>query len=133
MTHYLKIKPIYLDEIINEKKLFEVRKNDRNFKEGDTLVLQSYDNGKYLGKEIEVEITYVLNEFEALKDGYVVLGIKVNLSYKGKVKEKIEMLKKEIRHNVQEVEVLIAKREVMIGMKEGLIDILEFENRRYKQ
>lgn len=128
MTHYLKIKSIYLDEIINEKKLFEVRKNDRNFKAGDILVLQAYDNEKYLGKEIEVQITYILDKFEGLKDGYVVLGIKVNLSYKGKVKEKIEMLKKEIRSNVKEVEVLIAKREIMMGMKVELEDILGLNN-----
>lgn len=128
MTHTLKIKPMYLDEIVNSNKLFEVRKNDRNFQKGDILVLQAYDNEKYLGKEIEVEVTYVLKGFEALKDGYVVLGIKTKSSYEEKVKEQIEMIDEEIRNIIQEMKVRVAKREILEEIKEGLESILGLNN-----
>lgn len=128
MTHALKIKSMYLDEIVNGNKLFEVRKNDRNFQKGDILVLQAYDNEKYLGKEIEVEITYVLKGFEALKDGYVVLGIKTKSSYEEKVKEQIEMIDEEIRNIIQEVKVRVAKREILEEIKAGLESILGLDN-----
>lgn len=130
MTHCLKINPIYLDEIVNGEKMFEVRKNDRNFQKDDVLVLQAYDNEKklYLGKEIEVEVTYVLQEFEGLKDEYVVLGIKTKSSYEEKVKEQIEMIDEEIRNIVQEMKIRVAKREMLTEIKEGLENILGLDN-----
>lgn len=125
MTHYLKIHPIYLKHILNESKTFEVRKNDRNFQKGDTLVLQEYEDSKYSGREVEVEITYVLEKFEGIKDGYAVLGIKLDISYQGKIKEQLEMIKKEIRENVQEGKMIVAKREVLMEIKERLESLLD--------
>lgn len=43
MTYYLKtIQPFFNDVAFGSKR-FEVRKNDRDFKVGDFLVLQEYD------------------------------------------------------------------------------------------
>ena len=46
MIHELKTLPIYFEEVIEGRKSFEVRKNDRNFKVGDMLALNEYDAEK---------------------------------------------------------------------------------------
>lgn len=76
-VHELKINTKYAIAVSRREKNFEIRKNDRNFKEGDILVLKEYENGAYLDIAIVAEVTYVLDDFEGLKDGYVALGIKV--------------------------------------------------------
>lgn len=77
--HNLKIKPNYFKDVVNGKKTFDVRFNDRNFKEGDIVVLEEFDNKGYTGKYLNCEITYVLDDPEFCKDHYVVLGIKMRL------------------------------------------------------
>lgn len=83
-THELKTVPPYFQEVLDGKKPFEIRKNDRDFKVGDTLRLREYrpvdslsvETG-YTGRELDAEVTYVLqSEVFGLKDGYCVLGIK---------------------------------------------------------
>lgn len=62
MIHELKIWPEYFEAVKSGKKTFEIRKNDRNFKEGDILVLKEFvpTEGEYTGRSIEVVVTYVL-------------------------------------------------------------------------
>lgn len=56
-------------------KQFEVRYNDRNYQVGDVLILREWNNDNgYIGVAIYLRVIYVLEEFEGLKDGYVVLG-----------------------------------------------------------
>ncbi|MEM5599315.1 DUF3850 domain-containing protein [Niallia circulans] len=52
MEHFLKIQPQYFEEVRNGNKSFEIRKNDRDFKVGDTLYLQEYNplEQEYTGK-----------------------------------------------------------------------------------
>lgn len=45
MIHELKIKPQYYEDIKIGIKTFEIRKNDREFKLGDILILNEYDSG----------------------------------------------------------------------------------------
>lgn len=75
-THYLKTLPEYFNESWHNKKTFEVRKNDRHFQNGDTVILQEYNqsNDTYTGREIKGTILYLLNDFPALKEGYVVFS-----------------------------------------------------------
>ena len=47
MTHHLKIKPEYFQAVIDGKKPFEIRNNDRNFQTGDRVILE-----EYTGKEL---------------------------------------------------------------------------------
>lgn len=73
VRHHLKILPKYFEALKDGRKTFEIRHNDRGFKEGDTLSLNEWQDG-YTGRSIEVDVTYV-TDFEQ-KSGNVVLGIK---------------------------------------------------------
>ena len=86
MTHALKTWPEYFDAIAEGSKNFEVRKADRDFSVGETLLLQKFDpaTGKYSGQEIRMEITYILKGGSfGIEEGFVVMGIKdrVDLNY----------------------------------------------------
>ena len=76
MIHNLKIKTKYLDEIYEGIKTFEIRFNDRNFKVGDTLHLRGFDDGEYTGEGLYRDITYILDDPEYVKEGFVIMGIK---------------------------------------------------------
>lgn len=78
MTHKLKISPKYFYDVCYSSKRFELRKDDRDYKVGDTLLLEEYDNGKYTGRCFSPDkpIQYILRDCEeyGLKKGYCVLG-----------------------------------------------------------
>lgn len=61
MTIRKKIWPEYFDLIVSGKKKFELRLNDFDVAEGDTLVLEEWDpNTKsYTGRKVEKKVTYV--------------------------------------------------------------------------
>ena len=71
-THELKIYPKYFEAILDGKKTFEIRKNDRNFHVGDRVVLKEWDNINYSGREIHATVKYMLDDtFIGLAEGYV--------------------------------------------------------------
>lgn len=72
--HELKILPEYFEAVVSGNKRFEIRKNDRNYKKGDILRLNEYQDGQYTGDVHVAEITYITDYVQ--QDGYVVLGIK---------------------------------------------------------
>lgn len=78
MVHSLKILPKYFEAVTNGWKRFEIRKNDRNFKVRDTLILKEWED-KYLGPEIIVGVNYILKDtdFEGLAPGFCVMNIYV--------------------------------------------------------
>jgi hypothetical protein len=81
--HVLKVDFKYANAILNGKKSFEVRKNDRNFMVGDEIVFKVLiDKGSYVGAEaahplngIVYRIDYVLNNFEGLAQKYVAFSM----------------------------------------------------------
>lgn len=75
-THELKTLTGYYQAVKNGTKTFEVRYNDRDFKVGDILILKEYDGTNYSGDFIKMKITFVLDNKDYCKDGFVVLGIK---------------------------------------------------------
>lgn len=83
-AHNLKIKPQYFKDVVDGKKTFEVRYNNRDFKVGDILVLEEFDEHGHTGKYLNVETIYILDDKEYLKDGYVALGFKLRLDMGGK-------------------------------------------------
>ena len=78
MIHELKTLPIYFEEVIEGRKSFEVRKNDRNFKVGDMLALNEYDAEKkeYTGNSCLVYVDYILKDENYCKNGFVIMAIK---------------------------------------------------------
>jgi hypothetical protein len=79
MTHALKIWPQFYQEVEDGNKTFEVRKNDRDFKTGDVLLLQEWDpvTEKYTGNECYKVITYILPAGTniGIHSDYVVMSI----------------------------------------------------------
>lgn len=77
MFHYLKTWPEYFKAVKNGEKNFEIRKNDRNFQVGDTLVLLEFDpDTGYTDEETAREVTYILDEQPFVPEGYVCMSIK---------------------------------------------------------
>jgi len=74
--HELKTDPQYFEEQLQGNKNFEVRLNDRNFQNGDVLVLSEYKDNKYTGRQIYVQVTYILDNPNYCKDGYVIMSTK---------------------------------------------------------
>ncbi|EIB6518885.1 TPA: DUF3850 domain-containing protein [Enterococcus faecalis] len=75
MEHKLKIDTEYFEAVLNEKKNFEIRFNDRNFQIEDIVILQEItENREYTGREITATISYI-TDFEQ-KEGFVVFGFK---------------------------------------------------------
>ncbi len=56
-----KIWPEYFDAVASGKKKFELRLNDFEVNEGDTLILEEWnpETKKYTGRKIEKRVTYV--------------------------------------------------------------------------
>lgn len=74
--HSLKIAPKYFEKVLSGEKTFEFRYNDRNYKVCDILILKEYDKQEFTGREISVQITYILDNFPGIQEGYVILAIK---------------------------------------------------------
>lgn len=77
-THELKIWPEYYNAILDGRKKFELRKADRPYKVGDTLLLKEYDPlwEKYTERECLVSITYILEGQHAIP-GYCLMSIEL--------------------------------------------------------
>lgn len=80
MTHALKTWPEYYREVVNGNKTFELRKDDREFNVGDTVILQEYNPKalakKYTGEEMKFKIGFVYKGTEfGLKKGYCIFAL----------------------------------------------------------
>lgn len=73
MKHELKCLPQYFQAVWVGDKTFEIRLNDRNFKERDEVVLQEWDGEDYTQRSIEGIIRY-LTDFQQ-QPNYVVFSV----------------------------------------------------------
>lgn len=82
--HKLKCWPQYFKEIVEGRKTFEMRKNDRDYHVGDKLLLQEYDplnmSQPYSGKKQKVRVNYIVSGDDVgfkygLQPGYVCMSI----------------------------------------------------------
>lgn len=71
-----KILPEYFNEVIHDRKKFEIRKDEDNLQIGDAVVLREWDGGKYTGREVGRNIVHVLRDVPeyGLMPGYVIFG-----------------------------------------------------------
>lgn len=75
MIHELKILPEYFLAVVEGRKKFEIRKYDRDYQIGDTLILKEWDR-EYTGSAVVCEITYILHGGNyGLEKGYCILSI----------------------------------------------------------
>ncbi len=81
VVHALKTLPRYFEAVLTGEKEFEIRRNDRGFKVGDVLRLQEFRQGAYTDRECRREVVYMTDakEFDALQEGFVVLGLSTGL------------------------------------------------------
>lgn len=76
--HDLKIRPGFFEAVAKGQKPFEIRKNDRDFKLDDVLLLREIEPGHnetYTGRMKAVRVTYI-TDWEQ-KPGMVVMGIAI--------------------------------------------------------
>jgi hypothetical protein len=87
--HDLKIWPPFFQDIVSGRKTFDVRRNDRKFKLGDTIRFREWepkehghqDAPYYTGREHSMRVSYILDPRPnrdpdcGLVPGYIVLGL----------------------------------------------------------
>lgn len=79
MTHELKILPKYFGSVKSGEKKFELRKDDRGFSIGDTILLREWSlEAGYTGNTFAARISYKLENCEeyGLASGYCIIGWK---------------------------------------------------------
>ena len=86
--HNLKTWPTYFEAIENGSKSYEVRKNDRFFQKGDTVVLHKMSHDGYSAgyDTYKQKLTFTIgdiltNSSLGVKEGYCIFSL---LPYKGK-------------------------------------------------
>ena len=79
--HELKTWPQFFNKMWNDEKPFELRKNDRNFMEGDICLFWEHNNisQQYSGRLIIAKIGYILRGVPnfGLMEGYVIFAFNI--------------------------------------------------------
>jgi ASC-1-like (ASCH) protein len=80
-VHELKLWCEFYEDVRSGDKSFEIRKNDRDYQTGDTLILNEfdYDSDDYTGRWMQATVKYVLlgGSF-GLHEDYVVMAISID-------------------------------------------------------
>lgn len=56
---------------------FDLRKNDNWYKQGDTVELMEFAEGRYTGRTVKAKITYLLEDHTGLEEGYCIMALKL--------------------------------------------------------
>lgn len=76
--HELKTETGYFGDVLSGRKTFEVRRKDRDYREGDLLILAEVDSsGRYTGRRLLTGVGYILDDSRYCLPGYVILGLKI--------------------------------------------------------
>ena len=75
MLHRIKIHPEFYQAVIEDRKPFEIRLNDRDYKVNDDVILNEYANGEYTGRFCAVTITEIF-DVSFIMPGYVAFTFK---------------------------------------------------------
>jgi len=77
--HYLKTWTEFYSRMDTGDKRFELRKDDRGYREGDVLCLQEYnpETESYTGRHLWFSVTYCLRNVPqfGLNDDYVIMSV----------------------------------------------------------
>lgn len=74
-THELKLGAEFFQDVLYCRKTFELRKNDRDYRVGDSLVFKEFKNGEETGRECKRNICYMLEDYTGLMEGYCIMGL----------------------------------------------------------
>lgn len=87
-THELKTDRLYFQSTLDGEKLFEIRKNDRDFKKGDAVILRETVHSshrmashnaplEYTGRTMKASISSVYGYYnvDGIEKGFVVFGL----------------------------------------------------------
>lgn len=86
--HELKTWPEYFNDVVHGAKRFELRKDDREFAVGDTLILKEWqpvksdsvptDVGNFTGRKARVRVTYMIHGPRfGLAAGFCIMGFRM--------------------------------------------------------
>jgi hypothetical protein len=77
IEHELKTWPEFFERVWCNDKRFELRKDDRGYQGGDTLMLREWSKARgYSGRAVRARVTYLLGgEWPGLAPGYVIMSI----------------------------------------------------------
>jgi hypothetical protein len=80
MIHAVKILPKFFEDVVTGRKPFEIRKNNRDYRERDYIALNEYDptapeNERYTGQSALFRISYILDDPEYCKEEFIVMGL----------------------------------------------------------
>ena len=137
-NHNIKCSLRYFERLQKEEKLYEVRKNDRDYQTRDTLTITAVSdkNPKKIVDyydPLEFRVTHVLQESPGLKEGYCVLGIEPThirtirgkdlefngYNWEGVARDAHNKAEHEYRNRVQlEKEVKDLKRQLELALKD---------------
>lgn len=73
-VHQIRLGATFFDDVCSGKKSFELRKNDRGYKQGDILEMLEFADGKNTGRMVRVLVTYLLEDYTGLEDGYCIMA-----------------------------------------------------------
>ena len=76
-VHLIRLAKPYFDDVANGIKTFELRKNDRGYKKGDILEMMEFADGKNTGRMVKVLVTYILEDYTGIEDGYCIMATKL--------------------------------------------------------
>lgn len=72
--HQIRLGASFFEDVLSGRKSFELRKNDRGYKQGDILEMMEFADGKNTGRMVRVFVTYLLEDFTGLEDGYCIMA-----------------------------------------------------------
>ena len=77
--HRLKTWPEHYRAVRDTRKTYELRRDDRDFDDGDILELAEWvpETREFTGRSLLVEITHMLRDFDGLAPGYVLLSVEL--------------------------------------------------------
>jgi len=79
-THVLKCIPPYFEAVANGVKTFEVRFNDRGFRNGDLLDLREWlpNAEQFTGRSVLMRVKYILDvgDSRGIVPGFVVMALR---------------------------------------------------------
>lgn len=76
-VHEIKIGASFFAEVVAGQKGFELRKNDRDYHVGDYLKMMEYDHGQQTGQFVVVKVTYMLESYTGLVDGFCIMQTQI--------------------------------------------------------